>query len=97
MNFNRPIILLAILYCLCNLCACSSEPTTREDCIYKYMSGVKNDKAAKIIEQACDEVFGADNADNEYFKCVVKEMSTAKSDEDINIIIRRCRMKEYNK
>jgi len=95
MNFNQPVTLLAMLYFLGNLYACSSEPTTQEECIDKYMSGLKNDKAAKAIERACNEIFDANEIDDEYYKCLLEEMPTAKTDKDVNIILRRCRMKEY--
>lgn len=94
MNFNRPIILLAILYCLSNLCACSSEPTTSGECLEKYTRGVNNDKVEKLIELACNKVFDANETDDEYYKCLLKELPTAKTDKDVNIIVRRCTMEK---
>ena len=97
MNFNQLIILLAILFFVCNLYACSFEPTTPEECIKKYTSGVKNYNASKVIKQACSEIFDANDTDDEYYKCLLSEMPIAKTDKDVNIINRRCLMKKFGK
>ena len=95
MKFKQPIIALAILCCLCNIYACSSEPTTTEECINKYIGGVKNDNAAKAIEQACSEIFDGNKTDDEYHKCVLDDVYKAKTDKEVNSILRRCTMSKY--
>ena len=89
---HKPITFLVVLYFLGNIYACSSEPTTKEECIDKYLSNVKNNNAAKEIKQACASVFDTNETDDEFYKCLLEKMPSAKTDKEVNIIIRKCRM-----
>ena len=87
---KQSIILLYGILLLCSICACSNEPVNTDECLDKYLARVNNDKASEIIKEACNELFDANKQDDEYFKCILKDMSAAKTDEDVNIIMRRC-------
>lgn len=93
MNHSRSIIFVFTLYFLWAIYACSSEPANTEECIEKYMTGVRNDKAAGEIDRACRGLFDADTADDRYYRCVLNDMTAAETDKDVNIILRRCTMK----
>lgn len=58
---------------------------------------MKNDNAAKTIEQACREIFDTNHIDDEYNDCLLREMPRAETDKDVNIILRLCLMKKFAK
>lgn len=95
MTARQWIILLTILFSLTGLYGCSSEPTTKDECIATYASDVKNDQAKQAINKACNALFDNNDAGDEYYTCILEEMPAAETDKDVNIILRKCRMKGY--
>lgn len=95
MKSKKSVVVVVTVCFLFQIFGCSSEPTTKEECIRENIRGVENKNAVKAIEKSCSEIFDNNETDDDYYKCVLKEVVKAETDKEVNSVFRKCRMSVY--
>ena len=96
MNSVRMLTPVFILYCLFFLVSCASEPTSTEECLDKYLDGIDNSQAVIQIKKSCAGLFDNNKTDDAYHQCILDDIGSAKTDKDVNHVLRQCTMDFLN-